>query len=57
MKTYTEEEVAKLLDTQRGNCWVAAYNAGIRDKDILVQILNAPEPGSKTKNKINRNEN
>jgi hypothetical protein len=36
---YTESEVEKHLETQRGNCWVAASQDGI-DK-----IVGAPEPG------------
>jgi len=44
-RLYTAEEELKLLDTQRGNCWLAAQNAGRSSwKDVLVAILNAPMP-------------
>lgn len=47
MNTYTEEEVKRLLDTQRGNCGVAIRN--ISDTlDIMRAISNAPEPGQWT---------
>ena len=45
MKTYTEEEVSKLLETQRENCWVAS-NFLTKDKEILKSVINAPEPGT-----------
>jgi hypothetical protein len=40
---YNEEEVRKLLETQRGNCYVAVFTA-IKDKTIATKIINAPEP-------------
>jgi len=46
-KMYTELEVEKHLETQRGNCWVAADQGGV-DK-----IMEAPEPGNWRK--INNN--
>lgn len=45
MKTYTEEEVSKLLGTQRDNCWVA-LNFLTKDKEMLKSVINAPEPGT-----------
>lgn len=44
MKTYTEEEVKKLLETQRGNCWVA-LNKYSKDDVLLEAVSRAPEPG------------
>ncbi len=37
-KMYTESEVEKHLETQRGNCWVAAEGG-------VDKIMGAPEPG------------
>ena len=42
--TYTEEEVEKLLETQRGNCYVAAYNE-TSDQNLARTVGSAPEPG------------
>ena len=39
-KMYTESEVEKHLETQRGNCWVAAEQGG------MDKIMEAPEPGN-----------
>ena len=39
-KMYTESEVEKHLETQRGNCWVAAGQGG------MDKIIKAPEPGN-----------
>ena len=39
-KMYTEPEVEKHLETQRGNCWVAADQGG------MDKIMEAPEPGN-----------
>ena len=44
MKTYTEKEVEKLLETQRGNCYVAVYNA-TQDQSLSQIASSAPEPG------------
>jgi hypothetical protein len=41
---YTEEEVIKLLETQRGNCYVAVLTA-CRDEEIASAATKAPEPG------------
>lgn len=41
---YTEEEVVRLLDTQRGNCYVAVLNK-CGDEDIAYAAVRAPEPG------------
>jgi gamma-glutamylcyclotransferase (GGCT)/AIG2-like uncharacterized protein YtfP len=46
-KMYTESEVEKHLETQRGNCWVAAEQGG------MDKIMEAPEPGNWRK--INNN--
>jgi len=46
-KMYTESEVEKHLETQRGNCWVAADQGG------MDKIMEAPEPGNWRK--INNN--
>jgi len=39
-KMYTESEIEKHLETQRGNCWVAAEQGG------MDKIMEAPEPGN-----------
>ena len=39
-KMYTESEVEKHLETQRGNCWVASEQGG------MDKIMEAPEPGN-----------
>lgn len=41
---YTEEEVRKLLEVQRGNCYVAVYNA-TTDQSLAKVASSAPEPG------------
>ena len=42
--TYTEEEVSRLLETQRGNCYVAVYNE--TGNQSIARIAGAaPEPG------------
>ena len=43
MKLYTQEEVKKLLETQRGNCYVAVLNA-TRDEEIASLATKAPLP-------------
>ena len=48
--TYTEEEVSKILEMQRGNCYVALYNA-TKDGNIAMIATNAPEPGQWRKGK------
>lgn len=42
-KQFTEEEVRKLLQVQRGNCYVAILNK-TRDKELANIANNAPEP-------------
>lgn len=51
MKLYTQDEVKKLLETQRGNCYVAVTNAvkensdtGITAEAIALAAVNAPQP-------------
>ena len=44
MKIFTEYEVKKLLEMQRGNCYVAVLMAS-RDKDIAIKASQAPLPG------------
>lgn len=41
---YSEEEVSRLLETQRGNCYVAVLTA-CRDEEIAAAAVRAPEPG------------
>ena len=41
---YTEEEVSRLLETQRGNCYVAVLNK-CGDEEIATACVKAPEPG------------
>lgn len=45
-RSYSEEEVRKLLDTQRGNCYVAIYNH-TKDTQLSLIANNAPEPSGK----------
>lgn len=40
---YTEQEVAELLHTQRGNCYVAILSK-TKDEDLAKVAGNAPEP-------------
>lgn len=42
--TYTEEEVSRLLETQRGNCYVAIYNY-TTNQELATVAGAAPEPG------------
>ncbi len=44
MKLYTQEEVKKLLETQRGNCYVAVLNV-TKDTEIASLATKAPLPG------------
>lgn len=44
MKLYTQDEVKKLLETQRGNCYVAVLNE-TKDKEIAGLAIKAPLPG------------
>lgn len=44
MKLYTEKEVEELLQTQRGNCYVAVLST-TKDETIASLAGNAPEPG------------
>ena len=41
---YTEEEVSRLLETQRGNCYVAVLSK-CGDEEIATACVKAPEPG------------
>ena len=43
-RSYTEKEVKELLETQRGNCYVALLSHTKND-DIASIALQAPEPG------------
>jgi hypothetical protein len=43
MKLYNEKQVKKLLETQRGNCYVAVLNE-VKDMDIAGTALSAPIP-------------
>ena len=43
---YTEDEVRKLLEIQRGNCYVAVLS-GVKDKKIAELATKAPEPFGK----------
>ena len=40
---YSEDEVKKLLETQRGNCYVAILTK-TKDKELAEIANNAPEP-------------
>lgn len=44
IKMYTEEEVSRLLETQRGNCYVAVLSK-CGDEEIATACVKAPEPG------------
>jgi hypothetical protein len=44
MKLYTEKQVKELLETQRGNCYVAILSA-TKDKEIASLATKAPLPG------------
>ena len=50
MKIYTEKEVDKLLETQRGNSYVAILNA-TQDKTLASIASSAPEPGQWKENR------
>lgn len=41
---YTQEEVERLLETQRGNCYVAVLSK-CGDEEIATACTKAPEPG------------
>jgi hypothetical protein len=41
---YTEEEVSRLLEVQRGNCYVAVLNK-CGDEEIASAATQSPEPG------------
>jgi|694.fasta_scaffold00102_99 hypothetical protein len=45
-RSYIEEEVRELLETQRGNCYVALLSHTKND-DTSSIALQAPEPGGK----------
>lgn len=40
---YTEKEVDRLLEVQRGNCYVAVLS-GTKDENIAILAGSAPEP-------------
>jgi hypothetical protein len=44
MKLYNEKQVKELLETQRGNCYVAVLNE-VKDMDIAGLAVKAPLPG------------
>jgi hypothetical protein len=44
MKLYTEQQVKKLLDAQKGNCYVAVLNE-TKDEKVSVIAGSAPYPG------------
>lgn len=48
---YSEKEVEKILETQRGNCYVAVLNK-TKDEDIALVAITTPEPGHWRKVKI-----
>ena len=48
---YSEKEVEKILETQRGNSYVAVLNK-TRDEELAVVAGSAPEPGHWRKVKI-----
>lgn len=50
MNTYTEKEVKGLLETQRGNCWVALSKVS-KNADLLTPVIEAPEPGQWKENR------
>ena len=43
-RMYSEDEVSRLLETQRGNCYVSVLTA-CRDEEIATACVKAPEPG------------
>jgi hypothetical protein len=45
-KLYTQEEVIDLLETQRGNCYVAILNE-TRNNKLASIAATAPEPGGR----------
>lgn len=42
---YTAEEVRELLNTQRGNCYVAVLRESGYNKRVALAASTAPEPG------------
>jgi hypothetical protein len=44
MKLYTEQQVEKMLEAQRGNCYVAVLNA-TQNEELAKLAGLAPEPG------------
>jgi len=48
---YSEKQVEKILETQRGNCYVAVLNK-TRDEELAVVAGSSPEPGHWRKTKI-----
>jgi hypothetical protein len=49
---YSEKEVEKLLESQRGNCYVAIYNKTQGEQDLAKVASLAPEPGHWRKTKL-----
>ena len=49
---YSEKEVEKLLETQRGNCYVAIYNKTQGEQDLAKVASLSPEPGHWRKTKL-----
>ena len=47
---YGEEEVKTLLQTQRGNCYVAVLSK-CKNEDIAATAIKSPEPGNWNKRK------
>jgi hypothetical protein len=45
-KMYSEEEVRKLLQVQRGNCFVAIFTK-TKDRELALLAISAHEPNGK----------
>lgn len=50
-RLWTTQEVEELLETQKGNCYVAIYNNNPKHKDIASLCVKAPFPASFSKSK------
>jgi hypothetical protein len=55
-KLYTEEEVEKILEAQRGNCYVAVLSA-TKSEETAMLATSAPEPGMWRNKKVEKDEN
>lgn len=55
-KLYTEEEVDKILEAQRGNCYVAVLSA-TKNEETAMLATSAPEPGMWRDKKVEKDEN